>query len=123
MLNNRISLSLWLRHYWQKGEYDRFQFLNLDGSLSDYPNYPENHNHNYNYNSFNVDLVFGWEFSPGSFVNIVWKNAILRYEPLYYTRYFDNFNQTISSPQINNLSVKVVYYLDYQMIKRKKIRR
>ncbi len=120
MLNNRISLSLWLRHYWQKGEYERFQFLNLDGSLTDYPNYPQNHNHNYNYNSFNVDLVFGWEFSPGSLLNIVWKNAIQREDSLYLLRYLDNFNKMISSPQINNLSVKVVYYLDYQMIKRRK---
>ncbi len=120
MLNNRISLSLWLRHYWQKGEYERFQLLNLDGSLTDYPNYPENHNHNYNYNSFNVDLVFGWEFSPGSLLNVVWKNAIQREDNLYLLKYLDNFNQMISSPQINNLSVKVVYYMDYQMIKRRK---
>jgi len=27
--------------------------------------------------------------------------------------YFKNFDNTISSPQNNNLSIKIIYYLDY----------
>jgi hypothetical protein len=117
MFSNKISLSIWIRHYWQKGEYLDFFRLTNEGNLTK-AHY--NLNHNYNFNYFNVDLVFGWEFSPGSHMNVVWKNAIQKYDEHYSIKYFDNFERMISSPQLNNLSVKVLYYLDYQMLKRKK---
>lgn len=117
MFNNRVSLNLWVRHYWQKGEYKDFYSLTNEGSLiSSY----YNGNPNYNFNYFNVDLVFGWEFSPGSLINIVWKNAIQELDQNSSIKYFENFERMISSPQLNNLSIKILYYLDYQMLKRKK---
>lgn len=118
MFNNKLSLSLWLRHYWQKADYDEFYLLSTNGRLYPYDHYYNNEN--YNANFFNVDLVFGWEFSPGSLINVVWKNAIEQEDNNYNIKYFDNFDKMISSPQINNLSFKVLYYLDYQMLKRKK---
>lgn len=116
LFSNKLSLSIWLRHYWQKGNYDKFMLLDMDGSLQE-SNYIGAHDYNYNY--FNIDLVLGWEFSPGSLLNIVWKNAIESENDLYRIKYFDNFDKTISSPQINNLSLKVLYYLDYQMLKKR----
>lgn len=116
LFNNKLSLSLWIRHYWQKGEYNEFLYLNNDGFLNQ-SNYKGAHNYNYNY--FNIDLVLGWEFSPGSLLNIIWKNAIETENNLYQIKYFDNFDKTISSPQINNLSIKVLFYLDYQFLKKK----
>lgn len=118
MFSNKISLSLWVRHYWQKADYNAFYLLGYDGILNPDNNYHNNENYNANY--FNVDLVFGWEFSPGSLINVVWKNAIEQEDKNYQIKYFDNFDKMISSPQINNLSLKVLYYLDYQMLKRKK---
>lgn len=118
LFNNKISLSLWVRHYWQKGEYKNFFLLTDDGHFLPDNNYKVNHNYNYNY--FNIDLVFGWEFSPGSLLNIVWKNAIESENDQYKIRYSSNFDRMISSPQLNNLSIKVLYYLDYQMLKRRK---
>ncbi len=117
MFNNKISLSLWLRHYWQKGEYTDYFLLDHDGRLNGDLNFSGNHD--YNYNSFNIDLVFGWEFSPGSLINVVWKNAIQNEENQYVVSYFKNFDRMISSPQINNLSLKILYYIDYQMLKKK----
>lgn len=116
MFNNKISLSLWVRHYWQKGEYNRYLLLTNEGNLIPNPYYTGTHD--YNYNSFNIDLVFGWEFSPGSLINVVWKNAIQNEDNQYLINYFKNFDRMISSPQINNISLKVLYYLDYQMLKR-----
>jgi len=117
MFNNKISLSMRVRHYWQKGDYMNFYLLSNEGRLLPVDDYSFNHNYNYNY--FNIDLVFGWEFSPGSMINVVWKNVIEREDEFYNTRYFSNFDRMINSPQVNNLSVKVLYYLDYQMIRRK----
>lgn len=118
MFTNKISLSLWVRHYWQTGKYLNYLYLTEKGDLVNYSNYQWNHDYNYNY--FNVDLVFGWEFSPGSIINVVWKNAIEQEDPNPRVKYFRNFDQMISSPQINNLSLKVLYYIDYQMLKKRK---
>ena len=114
---NKIALSIWARHYWQKARYTNFLFLDESGGLNS-TNYTGNHN--YNYNSFNIDLVFGWEFSPGSMINIVWKNSIQKEDQHYTLSYLRNFDKMISSPKINNLSVKIVYYLDYQMLRKNK---
>lgn len=118
MFNNNISLSMRVRHYWQKGDYINYYLLSDEGRLLSVDDYPNNHDYNYNY--FNIDFVFGWEFSPGSMINVVWKNVIEQQDALNDTRYFNNFDRMINSPQVNNLSVKVLYYLDYQMLRRKR---
>lgn len=116
LFSNKISLSLWLRHYWQRINYNSYYLLSEGGNLEPTESFSAN---NANVNFFNVDLVFGWEFSPGSMINVVWKNAIAQSNQDYRIKYFNNFQEMISSPQINNLSVKVLYYLDYQMLQRK----
>ncbi len=120
---NKLSLSMWIRHYWQKADYSDFLYLDDAGALNPtafFKHYNITDSYNYNYNSFNVDLVFGWEFSPGSMINVVWKNAIEDENPLYSMNYIKNFDRMINSPQINNLSLKVIYYLDYQMLRKNK---
>ncbi len=120
MFNNKMSLSIWLRHYWQKGEYSEYYLLTDEGYLTDKLEYSGDHN--YNYNSFNIDLVYGWEFSPGSMLNIVWKNALQEEDNNYKIGYFRNLEHMFNYPQINNLSVKILYYLDYQMLRKKQRR-
>jgi hypothetical protein len=57
--------------------------------------------------------VYTLEFAPGSFINIAWKQqGVFGDENTAYT-YFKNFDRTISSPQNNNFSIKMIYYLDY----------
>src|SRR4029077_20707354 len=65
-----------------------------------------------NYNIFNIDAVYTWQFAPGSFINIVWKDQS-EYAENVPPQYFKNFGQTIEAPQNNNLSLKIIYYLDY----------
>lgn len=117
MINNKISLNLWVRHYWSRAIYDDFYTLTPDGLLAKNNEYRGSHN--FNYNSFNLDLVFGWEFAPGSMINIVWKNAIMEENNDSRLDYFDNFDKLTRLPQTNSLSFKVLYYLDYQMLKKK----
>ncbi|MHC2991036.1 hypothetical protein OB13_05345 [Pontibacter sp. HJ8] len=125
IFNNRMSVSLRARHYWSKAEYSRFFLLGQDGSLAA-DTYPEGYyageekpNHNVNFNSFNIDMVYSWWFAPGSEISIVWKNAMLEGNNRIVPRYYENFTNTITGPQTNSLSVKVLYYLDYQMLKRR----
>jgi len=109
--NNRSGITFRARHYWSKVENKQLYDLNADGTIS-----PTKHHvsiENQNLNIFNIDAVYTWEFAPGSFVNIVWKDESFAGDGNVRYTYFKNFDNTISSPQNNNLSIKIIYYLDY----------
>lgn len=118
MFRNNLSLSLWMRHYWFRGEYDKFFLLEHDGTLASYPDYPRSHD--FNFNTFNIDLLFDWEFAPGSNLSVVYKNAIMNEEEQIVNNFFDNFGNTLDSPQLNSITIKFLYYLDYQSLQRRK---
>ena len=90
----------------------------MDGKLDPNPSFNQNVDRNVNF--FNIDMVYTWQFAPGSFINIVWKNAIYNYTDIVETSYFKNFGKTIEADQNNNLSLKIIYFLDYLQLKKKK---
>ena len=114
VFNNKSSVKLNFRHYWISGDYSDFYYLTKSGILEENISYTENND--FNYNTLNLDLVYSLNFAPGSYLNIVWKNIIDNnslIENNEFYRFNDNFEQTISSPQINSLSIKLIYYIDY----------
>jgi hypothetical protein len=121
--NNRSGITFRARHYWSKVENKELYDLQNDGSLK-----PSLHASvvpliHRNFNIFNIDALYTWQFAPGSFINIVWKDeSYLGDENVRYT-YFKNFDNTIASPQNNNLSIKIIYYLDYLYLKNWKKKR
>lgn len=118
MFRNNLSLSLWMRHYWFRGTYNGFYTLQDDGLLAQNETYDRAHD--FNFNTFNIDLLFDWEFAPGSNLSVVYKNAIMHEEAHIVNNFFDNFGNTIDAPQLNSITVKFLYYLDYQSLQRKK---
>jgi hypothetical protein len=62
--------------------------------------------------------VYSWQFAPGSTLSLVYKNAIETEEGTVVKNYFEDFNKTIASPQTNSISLKVLYYLDHQSVKK-----
>lgn len=118
IFKNDMSLSLVARHYWSTGHYVAYFTLMPDGTLQENPGYQENND--FSYNAFNVDLVYSWQFQPGSQLSVVYKNAIETQDQIISSRFDKNFSSTIQSPQTNSISLKVLYYLDYQAVKRKK---
>ncbi len=114
---NKMGLTFRARHYVSVVDNKEFYTLNNDGSLSTKTGLTEKYNRNVNY--FNIDMVYTWQFAPGSFLNIVWKDAGFTNSNIANTRYFDNFQNTLQSEQNNNLSLKVIYFLDYLQLKRK----
>lgn len=112
-----MAITLRARHYWSKAVYTDFLLLDEEGLLhdSDYHN-----NHNVSFNAFNIDMVYTWRFAPGSELNLVWKNAILQSDQQVNTTFYHNFKHTIRSPQANNLSLKILYYLDYLSLRKKR---
>ena len=115
IFNNKSSLSFRLRHYWSVVEYLEYYKLKDDGYVES-SNYAESHN--INFNIFNIDLVYTWQFAPGSEISIVWKNMIYTDNDKVELDFFNNLNNTFESPQANSFSVKVLYYLDYHSIKK-----
>lgn len=121
--NNKAALSLRIRHYWRFVEYDDYYRLQEDGYLSNSIGYETYGNDmNINYNAFNIDLQYVWRFAPGSELSLVWKNAIYTYDSQVIRDYVDNLDMTLGSPQINSISLKILYYLDYQSVRRRKVR-
>lgn len=115
--NSGITVNV--RHYWSMVTVKQYYSLNEDGSLSENHTYSDpDHSNDYNVNIFNVDLVYSWQFAPGSFMYIVWKNGINNFERS--EGYFKNLNATLGTSQNNNLSLKIIYYLDYLKLRKSK---
>jgi hypothetical protein len=109
--NSKMGLNTRIRHYWSKVEYKEFFTLLPDGGLEKNSTFSKNRDINDNY--FNIDMVYTWQFAPGSFLNVVWKNAVYTSYEFVERNYFKNFGNTLGSDQNNNLSLKVIYFLDY----------
>jgi hypothetical protein len=116
LFRNNLSLTLSLRHYWARGEYRQYYNLLDNGYLDEDCAY--NSNNNFNFNAFNIDLLFNWEFAPGSNLSLGYKNAIYNEENIIIQSFSENFRHTLKSPQTNSISLKVLYYFDYQTLKR-----
>jgi hypothetical protein len=116
-----MALTLNARHYWSTGDYRQFYLLEANGDLTPINYYLTNND--FNYNAFNIDLVYSWQFAPGSTLSVVYKNAIEKDENQIIPVFMDNFRHTIESPQVNSFSVKLLYFLDYQYLVKKRNRK
>lgn len=116
--NNKMGMDFRLRHYWSKVTYNGFDRLTGDGGLAatDYDQF-----HDFTFNLFNIDLNFRWQFAPGSDLILNWKNNVSgvnadqnqNFNEIGYFRGLDELN---AFPRSNSLSLRMVYYIDYQNI-------
>ncbi len=118
----KSALAFRLRHYWLLVDYQSYYDLDEDGEI--YTN-SYNQSHDFAVNTFNIDMVYRWNFAPGSELLLVWKNAV-------YTLftgddlspdYFNNIENTFHSPVGNSLSIKFLYYIDWQQVQALKRRK
>ncbi len=111
-----------VRHYWSR--------VNLKELYTLLPNGDLQHNATFtkasapNYNDFIFEAQFNWQFAPGSFINLLYKNNTSFFESIPYgitsgDNYFKNFGRTLEAPQNNNFSVRIIYFLDYLEMKKK----
>lgn len=116
--NNKSGITFRARHYLSKVQVKQLYDLNRDGTLSPTKHTTVEMTHQ-NFNIFNIDAVYTWQFAPGSFINIVWKDESSLFDRNIHQGYFKNFDRTVAAPQNNNLSIKVIYFLDYLNLKKK----
>jgi len=117
---SRMNLNIRMRHYWSLLQNTNFYNLNTDGYWRDTTFFA---NENLNFNTFNVDMFFTWDFLLGSRLTVAWKNALgnnVRIDPYTNMSYVKNFARVLDNPHSNEITVKIVYFLDYLKLKRKK---
>jgi hypothetical protein len=119
---NKMGLNIRLRQYWTKVVYEEFYKLEDNGDLGptsytglDGSGNPTQDN---NFNAFNVDFVFFWQIAPGSFLNFVWKDAIQQEDKNTDIGFSENLGNTIRAPQVNSISLRITYFIDYLTLKR-----
>ncbi len=117
-INNKAGFDMRVRYYWSGVTNKEYYQLQDDGSLVTDPNYTAGTNENYN--AFTVDLIFRWIFAPGSELTVGWKNSIYDSREDVEENYWNNLKQTWNSDQTNSFSVRILYYIDYNNLRKKK---
>ena len=114
----RMNWTIRLRHNWTNLENRTFHKLNTDGTLYAIP---FRNNYNRNFNVFNVDMFYTWDFKWGSRLTFGWKNALgqnVYLNPYEYSKFTKNFGAMFNNPHSNEVTLKVVYFLDYLTLKK-----
>jgi hypothetical protein len=121
ILSNRSGFDIRIRHYWSTVDYLEFYSLGQDSELHETSlvtlasdNTSE---YDVNFNAWSVDFGFRWQFSPGSELSIVWKNTLTTQGEQLPANYFENWEQMLEETFVNSISVKALYYLDYNSFK------
>jgi hypothetical protein len=120
--NNKMGLTLRLRHYWSRVNYTHFYSLGQDGDMypTDYTGLDENGKplHHANFNAVNIDFVYFLQLAPGSFLNLVWKGSIQSFTNDTRHGYFESLGRATSDPQVNSISLRLTYFIDYMSLKK-----
>ncbi|MCC8358616.1 DUF5916 domain-containing protein [Salinimicrobium sediminilitoris] len=118
--NTREALSLSFRNFWSSADFARNDFSRLlnNGSLVAYDyDVNEENDPNANFNIWNLDLSYQWRFAPGSELILLYRNSIFKIDKLSELNYTESLDNLFSQPARHNLSLRIVYYLDYNTIK------
>lgn len=115
----RMNWTIRLRHNWTKLENRTFHKLKANGS---WDNIAFVDGKNRNFNVFNIDMFYTWDFKWGSRLTFGWKNAIggdVALDPYLNKTYVKNLSAMFSNPHSNEVTLKIVYFLDYLTLKKK----
>ena len=116
----RMNLTMRIRHNWSKVIYKRFANVDVNGKDIPRPFIP---NQDENVNFFNLDAFFTWDFRLGSRVVLGWKNFLGNEEYVdgtTYKKYLNNLGETLDLRHGNELTLRFIYFIDYNTLRRKK---
>lgn len=115
----RMNLSFRARHYWSQVHYTDFYYTDPNGNWL--PHSFVN-NQDKNFNAFNLDMFYTWDFKYGSKLIVGYKNWLGTDFPINgdnYKSYSANLRQVFQQPHGNELTVRLIYYLDYLTLQKK----
>lgn len=118
--STKKAISLSFRNFWSAAAFAENQFSRLqeDGELEE-TSYEVNSDNdpNANFNIWNLDLSYQWRFAPGSEMILLYRNAIFKLDDQSDLNYAQSLDELFQQPVRHNLSLRIVYYLDYNTVK------
>lgn len=117
----RMNVSFRARHYWNRILNTNLYNVKPDGYWDERTDIDPS-SQNVNYNVFNLDLFYTWDFRLGSRIIFAWKNNLgSEYENdingRMYRRYLSNAGQVLRTPHGNELTIRFIYFINYQDFK------
>jgi hypothetical protein len=116
----RLNLTLRVRHYWNEIKYKSFHDVDMKGELV---NRPFISNRNENVNIFNTDAFLTWDFRLGSRLIIGYKNWLGDEEYVLFNSnkndYFRNLSEIFNLRHGNEVTVRFIYFLDWNQLRGK----
>ncbi|NCG30711.1 MAG: hypothetical protein GWP27_09625 [Bacteroidetes bacterium] len=109
----KSSLTLQLRHAYADIDYLSFYILENNGDLTAADLDDVN---DLNFNTFNIEIKYSWWFAPGSGLVILYRNSAASVDNYVGDSYIRNLEGTFDAPVQNNISLRLTYFLDYNMV-------
>jgi hypothetical protein len=116
----RLNLNFRMRHNWSKVPYNSFANVDKDGEAIRRP-FIDSLDENVNF--FNVDAFLSWDFRLGCNLTVGYKNWIgdtYAVDGYKYHDYMNNFGKVFNTPHGNELTVKFIYFIDYNQLRKKR---
>ncbi len=115
---SRMNLTFRARHYWNKLENTNLYYVGNDGYWIERTDLKPG-DYNANYNIFNLDVFYTWDFSLGSRIILGYKNwlgsdylnALSGTDNRLYSK---NLLNLFSQPHGNEITLRFIYFLNYQ---------
>lgn len=121
--NGFNGLSLQLRHYWDRVTYDTFMYrLNDNGRIIEDLNLPKtalDSNPDVNFSTWNVDLNYVWQFAPGSFLTILYRQQLSQNTDLITFDYLTSLENLFEEGLVHTVSIRLQYFIDVNEFKNK----
>lgn len=118
--STKDAVSLSFRNFWSTANFSEGEFSKLKGNGElipfSYTTRPHN-DPNAHFNIWNLDLSYQWRFAPGSEMILLYRNSILNLDDHSHLMYLESLENLLETPARHNLSLRIVYYIDYNTIK------
>ena len=119
--NSKKAINLSFRNFWSRAKYGKnaFNKLNNNGSLTPTDYNTEDNNPNRNFNIWNLDLTFNWRFAPGSEAILLYRQQIFNEDGFSEADFNESYDTLFDQPLKQLISLRIVYFLDYNQISKK----
>ena len=119
--NSFNGLSLQFRHYWDTVLYDDFMYnLNPKGRLSenfDLPKTALDQSPDVNFSTWNVDLNYVWQFAPGSFLTVLYRQQLFQNNDFANLDFSNSLDGLLNQNFQHTLSIRLQYFIDINTVK------
>jgi hypothetical protein len=109
------AFDLRARHYYSSVDYNQFLTLNDNGTLIAGTAFSAD---NFYYDALTADFSYIWRFKPGSNLSILLRRQVYN-NFSHDSNYRDALTQTLKSAGVTSISIKLLYYIDYNHIIKK----